>query len=167
MLDARCSIRPPTRKYPQITEITQIEFVSGATFSIVRSWTFTSFRPVGRSMRRVAPLREAHPQKSAINSEAPAESRRERELSAGSDLCPTAEMEGRRQVGHRTLAGGGESPRPEATSNGIGISIGKKKGTGVNPCPDEMNGVGTRRTGRTPAASPWWRSPACRPWPSP
>ena len=41
----------------------------------------------------------------------------ERELAAGSDPWPTAEMVGRLVVGHWTLAGGGESRRPEGVRN--------------------------------------------------
>ena len=46
---------------------------------------------------------------------------RDRELAAGSDPWTTAEKEGWEEVGHWPLAGGGESPRPLAASNGIGI----------------------------------------------
>ena len=40
-----------------------------------------------------------------------------RELAAGCDVWPKAEMEGGVVVGHRPLAGGGESRRPKAVCN--------------------------------------------------
>jgi hypothetical protein len=40
-----------------------------------------------------------------------------RELAPGSDWWPKAEKVGWVEVGHRTLAGGGESRRPQGVSN--------------------------------------------------
>ncbi len=39
------------------------------------------------------------------------------ELAAGSDVQAAAEKEGRAEVSHRLLAGGGESRRPKGASN--------------------------------------------------
>jgi phosphoribosylformylglycinamidine cyclo-ligase len=45
---------------------------------------------------------------------------RAQELGDGSEVWLTAEMVGWRKGGHQPLAGGGESPRPQAASNGHG-----------------------------------------------